>query len=83
MEVVSATDGLVVSSGTDMLPGYEDTPPRTRYDVIYILDGRGWYYRYSHLYSIDSAVKPGARVKQGQKIGMLGKEGSSGGWSSG
>jgi hypothetical protein len=49
--------------------------------VIYLLDERGWYYRYSHLFSIEAAVKPGARVKLGQKIGVLGKEGGSGGWS--
>jgi hypothetical protein len=46
-----------------------------------VIDARGWYYRYAHLKSIDPAVVPGARVKKGQKIGMLGKEGSSGGWS--
>ena len=49
--------------------------------MVYLLDGRGWYYRYSHLSSIDPAVKPGARIKIGQKIGVLGKEGASGGWS--
>jgi hypothetical protein len=54
---------------------------RPRYDVIYVLDGRGWFYRYSHLYEIDAAVQPGARVHMGQKLGLLGKEGGSGGWS--
>ncbi len=54
---------------------------RARYDVIYLLDDRGWYYRYSHLFSILPAVKPGARVKMGQMLGLLGKEGASGGWS--
>ncbi|MBM3334470.1 PKD domain-containing protein [Candidatus Sumerlaeota bacterium] len=84
VEVVSATDGLVVSAGTEALPEYgegSDTPVRARYDVIYILDNRGWFYRYSHLYSFDPAVKAGVRVKMGQKIGTLGKEGGSGGWS--
>ncbi|NLF08922.1 MAG: PKD domain-containing protein, partial [Pirellulaceae bacterium] len=42
---------------------------------------RGWYYRYSHLHSIDPAIKLGGRVKMGQKLGLLGKEGSSGGWA--
>ena len=41
----------------------------------------GWFYRYAHLKSIDPAVQPGQRVKMGQKIGVLGKEGSSGGWA--
>src|SRR5258708_21858505 len=30
---------------------------------------------------IEPEVQPGARVKMGQKIGVLGKEGGSGGWS--
>jgi hypothetical protein len=81
VDVVSATDGLVVSSGTAGLPGYEDTPARPRYDVVYVLDDQGWYYRYSHLYTIDAAIKPGKRVTKGQKVGVLGKEGGSGGWS--
>ncbi len=81
VDVLAATDGLVVSLGTSKLPGYEKTPVAPRYDVIYILDDRGWYYRYSHLQSFDSAVKLGTRVTLGQKIGLLGKEGGSGGWS--
>jgi murein DD-endopeptidase MepM/ murein hydrolase activator NlpD len=81
VDVVAATDGLVVSSGTDKLAGYEDSPVATRYDVIYLLDDRGWFYRYSHLYKIADWVKPGRRVEMGQKIGTLGKEGGSGGWS--
>jgi murein DD-endopeptidase MepM/ murein hydrolase activator NlpD len=81
VDVVAATDGLVVSSGKAILPGYEKSPAKPRYDVIYLLDDRGWYYRYSHLYSIHPAIKPGAKVKMGQLLGVLGKEGGSGGWS--
>lgn len=81
VEVVAATDGLVISAGTEALTGYEETPVQPRYDVIYVRDGRGWFYRYSHLYEIDSSVKPGVRVRMGQKLGRLGKEGGSGGWS--
>lgn len=81
IEVVAATDGLVVSVANQLLPEYKDTPARPRYDVVYVLDGRGWYYRYSHLHTIDPAIQLGARVKMGQKIGILGKEGASGGWS--
>ena len=81
VDVIAATAGLVVSAGTDRLPGYKDTPVDPRYDVVYVLDDRGWYYRYSHLQSIDPAIKPGATVAMGQKIGVLGKEGGSGGWS--
>jgi len=81
VEVIAATAGLVVSARTESLPGYQGTPVRPRYDVVYLLDDRGWYYRYSHLHSIDDAIRPGATVKMGQKIGVLGKEGGSGGWS--
>lgn len=81
VDVIAATDGLVISSGKTILPGYEKSPAKPRYDVIYLLDQRGWYYRYSHLHTIYAAIKPGAKVKIGQPLGMLGKEGSSGGWS--
>lgn len=81
VEVVAATDGLVVSARDKTLDGYSLTPVRPRYDVVYVLDARGWYYRYSHLHVIDDAIQPGARVKMGQRMGLLGKEGASGGWS--
>lgn len=79
VEVVAATDGLVVSAADVTLPGHANSPAKARYDVIYVLDGRGWYYRYSHLQTID--VKPGQRVSLGQRLGLLGKEGGSGGWA--
>ncbi len=81
VDVIAATGGLVVSAGKARLSGYEDSPVDPRYDVVYLLDDRGWYYRYSHLQSIDPAIKPGATVAMGQKVGVLGKEGGSGGWS--
>lgn len=81
-EVIAATDGLVVSSALDVLPEHrENTPVRPRYDVVYVRDARGWYYRYSHLYKIDETIKPGRLIKMGDPIGLLGKEGGSGGWS--
>lgn len=81
VDVLAATNGLVVSLGTAVMPGYEDSPVRQRYDVIYVRDERGWYYRYSHLQSFDKSVRLGQPVKMGQTIGVLGKEGGSGGWS--
>lgn len=80
-EVVAATNGLVVSVSEKTLPGYSLTPVRPRHDVVYVLDERGWYYRYSHLHTIDPAIQMGSRVTMGQRIGLLGKEGASGGWS--
>jgi hypothetical protein len=83
-EVIAATDALIVSVGNKILPGHEPTkgsPVNPRYDVLYLLDDRGWYYRYSHLHSFDQALRPGMRVKLGQRLGLLGKEGGSGGWT--
>ena len=82
VEVISATDAIVISAGIETIdpPDYPSVVA-PRYDVVNLRDGRGWYYRYSHLMSIDPAVKPGVRVNMGQKVGVLGKEGASGGWS--
>ena len=81
VDVLAATDGLVVSSADKTLDGYKETPVRPRYDVVYVLDDRGWFYRYSHMQTIEEKVVPGSTVRRGQKIGVLGKEGGSGGWS--
>jgi len=81
VEVVAAAAGHVVSAGKEILPGYDDSPVQARYDVVYLLDDRGWYHRYSHLQSIDPAMQPGAQIGLRQPIGVLGKEGGSGGWS--
>jgi len=79
-EVVSATDGLVISAKNEVLDGFDDIPGDSRKDVVYVVDNRGWYIRYSHLDSVDPAIKPGNKVKMGQKIGFIGKQGHSGGW---
>jgi murein DD-endopeptidase MepM/ murein hydrolase activator NlpD len=81
-EVVAATDALVVSRGTDVIPEHaRNTPVQKRYDVLYLLDERGWYYRYSHFHSIDDSIRLGERVEQGRRLGLIGKEGGSGGWT--
>jgi hypothetical protein len=83
-DIYAATDAIVAAAGLETIVPKEKFPSpeiKPRYDVIYLLDGRGWYYRYSHLSAIDPAVKVGAQIKMGQKIGTLGKEGASGGWS--
>ena len=80
--VVAATDGRVLSAGDAILPEVDDMPHvQQRYDVIYIRDDDGWVYRYSHLHAILPQIEPGVRVKKGDWIGILGKEGASGGWS--
>ncbi len=80
-EIVSATDGLVVSANNEVLDGYDDLPGDVRPDVVYVVDNRNWYIRYSHLDSTDPEIKPGAIIKMGQKIGFIGKKGHSGGWA--
>lgn len=82
VDVLAATDGLVVSSGLNVLEEHKQgTPVRPRYDVVYVLDPRGWYYRYSHMQSIEDRIVPGRIIERGERIGVLGKEGASGGWS--
>jgi hypothetical protein len=82
VDVLSATDGLVVFAGDSILVGYENSPMYSlRPDVIYIKDDRDWFYRYSHLWATHPGLKTGMRINMGQKIGILGKEGASGGWS--
>src|SRR5690606_9598669 len=78
--VVAATDGVVVMRGEDILEGTDSTV-KPRYDVVYVRDERGWYYRYSHLSRIDDGIRLGEQVSKGQVIGLLGKEGGSGGWA--
>lgn len=81
-EVVAATDGEIVSLGNARIDGFEsDTPVAPRYDVIYLKDSRGWYYRYSHLQRFAPGLKTGDNVHKGQPLGILGKEGGSGGWA--
>jgi hypothetical protein len=79
-QVVSAIDGIVISAGPETAEhlGEEGT---SRADVVYLKDHRGWYYLYSHLYSIDESVTPGQKINMGDPIGLVGKEGSSGGWA--
>lgn len=79
-EILSATEGTVISANNTALEGYTDFPGDVRPDVVYIQDAKGWCYRYSHLDSILPAIKPGEKVKAGQQIGFAGKKGHSGGW---
>lgn len=79
VEVIAPVSGLVVTAAGDLLPEHTNSPAAPRYDVVYLLDERGWYYRCSHFMSIE--VKAGQRVRMGQRLGWLGKEGGSGGWA--
>lgn len=81
VNVVAATDGTVVSVGDTRIDDIPNPLVGPRYDVVYIKDDRGWYYRYSHLKTIETAIRLGRRVRMGQKVGTIGKEGGSGGWT--
>lgn len=81
-EVVSATGGRVVVRGKTALPEYVKSPyTEVSYDGVIVLDDRGWFHWYFHLASIDAGVELGERVRMGQRIGFIGKEGSAGCWS--
>ena len=83
VEVLAATSGVVVGLGTDVVDKEKNNASLDHQynDTIWVKDERGWYHRYTHLYSFDPSVKLGGQVVIGQKIGTLGKEGGSGGWS--
>jgi hypothetical protein len=81
VDALAIDDAVAVSVANKGTEGVDLGAVRPREDVVYLRDGRGWYYRYSHLQSIDHAVTVGARIRRGQKIGVLGKEGGSGGWA--
>ena len=79
-EIVSATDGLVISARNQILSGFDSSSVYVHPDAVNIVDERGWIVEYAHLNSTDPAIKLGDKVKMGQKIGYIGKQGSSGGW---
>ena len=81
VDAISPVDGVVLEAGEDAIPSLDDLPISPRYDRVHLLDDRGWSYRFSHLKTIEPDIRPGAAVRSGQAIGLLGKEGSSGGWS--
>src|SRR5262245_36320108 len=81
-EVIAATSGLVVVRGQSAMPGYDKNAyTEMGYDGVIVLDERGWYHWYFHLYSIDPNLKLGGNISMGQPIGLIGKEGSAGCWS--
>lgn len=81
VEVVAAADGTVVARGEEARAGLGTTGVQPRYDRVWAVDERGWVHMYSHLKEIDERVVVGKTLRQGDRIGLLGKEGASGGWS--
>ena len=81
VDVLSATDGVIIARGFDVMRGCEPQSGTPGHDQVTILDARGWAHRYAHLLDIEPGVQVGKRVAKGDKIALLGKEGSSGGWA--
>jgi murein DD-endopeptidase MepM/ murein hydrolase activator NlpD len=79
-EIISATDGLIVSSKNERIKGYDSIPVYVHPDAVSVIDERGWLLEYVHLDSTDPAMKPGVKIRRGQRVGFIGKQGSSGGW---
>ncbi len=79
--VVAAAAGVVVVRGEEQLPDHDGAGGQTRYDRVVIRDEFDWRYLYSHLDMIAPTIRLGERVEAGDLVGVLGKEGASGGWS--
>jgi len=84
VDVVSATDGLVARVYKEALPEHEDRAVNPGYpklrltNEVFVVDDRGWYHVYYHMKTVD--VRLGQKVRQGEKLGVIGKVGGSGGW---
>ena len=80
VDVLASTSGVVLAAGEQAVPNAGDFHVKPRADRVWLLDDRGWAHFFSHLFSIDATVRVGGTVATGEKIGVLGKEGSSTGW---
>jgi hypothetical protein len=81
VDVLSPAEGLVVLREDRKLEGYEEVPAEPCPGRVTVLDRRGWCLGFAHLMTVEPEVQPGSIVQMGQKIGTVGKEGHSGGWS--
>jgi len=82
VDVLAAADGIVICRGEEVLPKFQGNPAvGTESNAFLILDDRGWIHRYYHMQTIVPSATVGSRVRMGQKVGVLGKEGGSGGWA--
>lgn len=80
--IIAARGGRIVCRGEKSVPGYDmEIAGKPRYDRVMICDETDWYYRHSHLDMISPEIKLGDEVEAGSFIGVLGKEGASGGWA--
>ena len=75
-QVVSASDGLVISARGQTLAEYPNLPfyQQSSRATVYVVDAHGWIYRYTHLKSVDPTVRLGGRIKIGQPVGRVGKK---------
>ncbi len=78
-EILAAVDGVVTVSGRNVSPDHAGGPIGPANDYVVLADDLGWHYWYAHLKTIE--VRAGQKVRKGQRIGLMGKEGGSGGRS--
>ena len=82
VDVLAAADGTVICRDKEVLPEFRTNKAvETETNAFAILDDRGWIHRYFHMQTIVPSATVGSRVRMGQKVGVLGKEGGSGGWA--
>jgi hypothetical protein len=67
-EVIACVDGNVIGV-------YRDE------GTLFLADDRGIIFEYGHMEKILPEIKEGAKVKRGQKLGLLGRRGGSGNFS--
>ncbi|GEM_PF-287933 len=79
-EIVAAVAGRLISYAGRAESGIDPQAHVPRADRLAIRDDYGWLHIYSHLKEI-ADLEPGQEIAQGQHLGTLGKQGSSGGWS--
>jgi hypothetical protein len=65
--VVAPVDGTISYSFTDSTGG----------NVVYVVDGCGWWYYHAHLDSVAGGLYIGQRVAAGTQIGVVGNTGSA------
>jgi murein DD-endopeptidase MepM/ murein hydrolase activator NlpD len=70
-EIISCTDGEVIRV----------SPSPQKACCVIVQDEKGLFWEYCHLDSVVPGIEKGARLKRGQKIGILGKTGGSGNFS--
>jgi len=81
VEVRAVTDALVLAVEHDVLAGTDQQAFSPAPGRACLLDHHGWRWLYGHLQSFRPEVRAGVVLRAGQPMGVVGKQGASGGWS--